>query len=571
VVVNVRKILILFITIIFVFSLFIFQTCSAGETFHVYTGESIQNAINSANISGGDTIYVHSGTYSGKITFDRPLTLIGDSSESTTLSNSGDHTLKITANGVNISGFEIKNTGGTYACVFLNSASNCLIENNLIKNGGNGVYLVGSNSNTIQNNDIENNNAGVYLSDSDSNTVKINNIQNNIVDGVFIASTSTDNTLYLNDFSDNDANARDQGTNNWYYGSQGNYWDDYNDYDADSNGIGDSPYIIGGIGGNQDNYPLGDFLSSSTNPIAFIDSITPNPATQGDTIYFYGDGYDDDGSIIAYEWKLNGVVISTSEDFSSSSLSSGFHTVSFRVKDNNDNWSPAVERTLVINSQNQKPVAIISQPDSPPIKYIGETIEFVGDWYDDGSILEYYWRSDIVGFLSDEREFSINNLPVGNHIIYFKVRDNYGVWSSEESIIVAILSNPLNNPPIADAGGPYSGYINQNVTFNASSSYDIDSGDEIISYQWDFGDSSIGQGVTINHMYTTEGNFTVELTVTDNNGEQSIISTYVIISEKIDQNGDDDNGVPGFESFLVIIALVIIMLSKSKKRKFKKD
>lgn len=561
-----RKIIILFIALIFLFAFFIVQPCSAGESYHVYSGESIQNAINSANVSGGDIIYVHSGSYSTKITINKPLTLIGDGSGTTTVSGSGDYTIKITANGVNISGFEIKNTGGTYSCVFLNSVSNCLIKNNLLKNGGNGVYLVGSDSNTVENNVIDNNNAGVYLSNSDSNIVKGNNIQNNIVDGVFIASTSTDNTLYLNDFSDNDANARDQGTNNWFYDSQGNYWDDYNDYDADSNGIGDNPYMIGGVGGSQDDYPLGDFLSPNTDPIAFIDSIIPNPATRGDTVYFNGHG-SDDGLIIAWEWKSDGVIISTSEDYSTSSLSSGTHTISFRVQDNDDNWSPSVERTLVINSPNQKPVAYILEPDEPITKYYGETIEFRGDWSDDGSILEYNWRSDEVGLLSNAIQFSINNLSIGEHTIYFKVRDNYGEWSAETSIAVTILSNPSNNPPIADAGGPYTGYINQNVTFNGSKSYDLDTGDEITNYQWDFGDGSSGKGKSPNHIYSDKGNFTVELTVSDNNGEQTSTTTFVIINQKNAQNGDDDGGIPGFETILVIMAIALIMLLKGKKRK----
>ncbi len=68
------------------------------------------------------------------------------------------------------------------------------------------------------------------------------------MNGIFIDSSSTSNNIYLNDFSNNaDGNAKDYGSNNWDYSSQGNYWDDYNDYDNDSNGKGDNPYTIEGI------------------------------------------------------------------------------------------------------------------------------------------------------------------------------------------------------------------------------------------------------------------------------------------------------------------------------------
>ena len=145
-----------------------------------------------------------------------------------------------------------------------------------------------------------------------------------------------------------------------------------------------------------------------------------------------------------------------------------------------------------------------------------------------------------------------------------KVRDDYGEWSSEVTIIVTITSNPSNNPPIADAGGPYTGYVNQNLTFDGSASSDPNAGDSITSYQWNFGDDNTGEGVTIGHTYTSEGNYTVELTVTDGNGEQTKIATYANIELEDSQNGtngDEDNGVPGFEAVFVIIAIAFFIKS----------
>ncbi len=540
------------------------ETCIAGDTIHVYSGSSIQDAIDAANES--DTVYVHIGTYTENLVIGKTITLTGDGSSSVTISGSGDHTIKVTSNNVIISGFKVQNTGGSYYCVFLDSVTGCEISDNYVKNGGNGIYLDSSNSNIIKDNTVESCNNGIYLYNSGSNTIKSNNIQNNNVYGIWIISSSSDNTIYLNDFSDNmDGNAKDQGTNNWDYNSQGNYWDDYNDYDSNEDRIGDNPYIIPGGGGNQDNYPLGDFLSSSQRPIAYIDSISPNPASIEDTIYFNGDGTDD-GTIVAWEWKANNNVISNSEDFSTSSLSAGTYSISFRVQDDDSEWSSYVYETLVINA-NQKPMAFILEPTTSITKQYGENIPFRGQGSDDGDIVGYSWRSNIDGVISSSKQFSINNLTVEEHTIYFKVKDDEGQWSDEVSITVTITGSPSNNPPIADASGPYTGYANQSVNFDGSNSYDPDDDDSITSYSWDFGDGSTGGGVTPNHTYISHGNYTVNLTISDNNGLQSKGATYANISKKV--NGGSNGGgkgIPGFEVIFVIMAIAAILFFKRYKR-----
>lgn len=557
--------LILFLTI---FTVFYPIENVKGETLHVGVGQTystIQSAINAANESGGDTIYVHEGTYPSPIIIDRPLTLTGEGSTTVTISASNVHTIKVTANNVIISKFKIQNSGGSFSCVFLDSVVGCEISNNNVRNGGHGIYLGDSNDNEINDNVLEYNNIGLYLSNSDSNIIKSNNIQNNNANGIWFTSTCNANTIYLNDFFDNtDGNARDYGSNNWDYNFQGNYWDDYNDYDSNGDGIGDNPYVIDGGNGNKDYYPLGDFLGGNQKPVAYIDSISPNPATYGKTIYFSGHG-SPSSSIVGWEWRSDDVIIGPStSSFSTSGLSLGSHAISFRVKGSNEEWSDYDTATLVINLPSKKPTAYILEPTTSIIKNYGEPIEFLGDWSDDGEILEYSWRSSIDGVLSDAILFTKNNLTVGQHLIYFKVRDDDGEWSSEVSIGVLILSNSSNNAPVAIPICPSIGYINQNISFDGSSSYDPDTGDTITSYKWDFGDGATGEGVSIMHIYTSEGNFTVELTVIDSNGEKSNNTTFVnIVAQDDDQNGGNGK-IPGFETVFVIFAIAFILFYKRK-------
>jgi len=56
------------------------------------------------------------------------------------------------------------------------------------------------------------------------------------------------------------------------------------------------------------------------------------------------------------------------------------------------------------------------------------------------------------------------------------------------------------------------------ITFDASTSNDIDDGGWIVSYTWDFGDSTTGSGKIVDHTFAAVGTYLVSLTVIDNDG-----------------------------------------------------
>ena len=72
--------------------------------------------------------------------------------------------------------------------------------------------------------------------------------------------------------------------------------------------------------------------------------------------------------------------------------------------------------------------------------------------------------------------------------------------------------------PVADIGGPASGYFGcapLSVNFIDAS---VDNGAPIISWLWDFGDGTTSTDQNPSHTYDTTGNYTVSLTVTDSFG-----------------------------------------------------
>lgn len=75
----------------------------------------------------------------------------------------------------------------------------------------------------------------------------------------------------------------------------------------------------------------------------------------------------------------------------------------------------------------------------------------------------------------------------------------------------------------------------QIITFDASSSDSLDPDAVIVSYKWNFGDGTVEMGKIVDHSYSSAGNYTVTLTVIDNDGKitRENIRTAKITVKKI--------------------------------------
>ena len=78
---------------------------------------------------------------------------------------------------------------------------------------------------------------------------------------------------------------------------------------------------------------------------------------------------------------------------------------------------------------------------------------------------------------------------------------------------VSITVTAVNNPPVANANGPYTGIEGVAVTFNGSGSFDPDGNS--LTYVWDFGDGNNGTDMSPTHTYDANGTYTVTLIVND--------------------------------------------------------
>jgi len=89
---------------------------------------------------------------------------------------------------------------------------------------------------------------------------------------------------------------------------------------------------------------------------------------------------------------------------------------------------------------------------------------------------------------------------------------------------------PPNEDPVADASGgePYEGLVDEEITFDGSSSYDPDG--EIVEWFWDFGDGTTETGAIVKHSYSEADTYFVELKVTDDDGDEDWYGTKIVIT-----------------------------------------
>jgi len=115
-------------------------------------------------------------------------------------------------------------------------------------------------------------------------------------------------------------------------------------------------------------------VDTNEAPTALIESITPNPAMQGDDITFVGSGTDPDGTIQIYSWEssMGGIIGSQATEVTQ--LDVGTHIITFKVKDNDGVWSADVTRTLIVKANTV--FSLNDQTKIPSDLYPDKLVEF---------------------------------------------------------------------------------------------------------------------------------------------------------------------------------------------------
>ena len=116
----------------------------------------------------------------------------------------------------------------------------------------------------------------------------------------------------------------------------------------------------------------------------------------------------------------------------------------------------------------------------------------------------------------------------GSDVVPLTLKDSGGLSNAQD---ITITIKPVNDAPVADANGPYTGVVDVTVQFDGSGSYDVDG--DLLAYTWDFGDDSTkGTGVSPTHTYAAAGEYRVTLVVNDGTESSTPSITKATITEE---------------------------------------
>ena len=572
--IKIRKILIF--AVLFAVLAFISVGCTSATTIHV-PGDyaKIQWAVD--NATAGDTIIVDvsGGPYYENVEIDKSLILKGINYPVVNASRNGN-AITIVANDCTITGFEIVYSGTSWdeAGIKIESGDN-IISSNTISDSGTGIWLYQASNNTISNNSIHSNKcAGICLDESVNNTIIGCHSYSNDCCGIFLAS-SNNNTLNDNNasssknsngisvwFSDenklcnNTANSNNKSGIYLYYSNNNTLINN----DASDNDVGirlgaDSsdneitknnayPNRVSGIQieASENRIYMNNFnginISEGAPQIEFSPDVTVEyydhlaaiaycgfKETAGDSGFVTIEAevssvgtYDYHSCtfyVLSYGYYDFEIVITTIANYESSAL---------KVS------SPSATSTLEIFlvEQGQAFNVYISAPRVPE-NFLNSTEEitytYKGNNYT--NYLGNYWSNY-------EEEY-----PNATEI------DSTGIWDTPYSSTHLGEDNyPLVEPwenyfkpvenqlPIANfTYSPEKPIVNQSITFNASTSYDPDG--TIVKYEWSFGEGTNGIGKIVTHSYSSAGDYSVNLTVTDDDGATNTTSKLIKVYPKV--------------------------------------
>ena len=336
--------------------------------------------------------------------------------------------------------------------IYLHSTGNCSLESISCSLNYYGLSLRSSNGNKVMNSTLSKNNGnGILLKDSANNTFSNNTITNNKI-GIRLLAPSKDNVAYENSIHDNRIYGIDASGNGGYdIDARNNWW-------GDESGPYHSSENQKGKGDNVTDYVKFDpwiGKPSYQSPHAIIDSVSPAQALEGEMVAFQGHG---EGScdIIRYVWRSSidkELYNGTSSSLSASTLSNGTHSIYFRVRDDCGGWSEEEGATVVVNGVPRARIGSIT----PNPAFETDSVTFLGNGTDDGTITRFSWNSSLDGELYNDTNpgFSRGNLSVGVHTIILRAMDDQGVWSPGITGNLTVdISVPTNKRPLVTITTP---------------------------------------------------------------------------------------------------------------------
>lgn len=263
----------------------------------------------------------------------------------------------------------------------------------------------------------------------------------------------------------------------------------------------------------------------NTPPQAYFKG--PDSACTGSSVMFDASASTDNTpGNLTYTWNFGDGTKGEGKTVSKTYEKGGTYKVLLNVNDNSGTPCSTSSSSKTINI-NSVPVANAGEDINMCIGCDDElTAKFnAGASHDpDGDKLTYTWDFGD-GETASGKTVSHIYKKEGKHVVNLTVDDGKNSGCSTASDRIEVV---LNRQPIADAGKEITTCAGENVEFDGSASQGSN-----LTYTWDFGDGSTGNGVKSSHRYVKGGNYNVTLKVDDRNGTKcstAISNTKVFVN-----------------------------------------
>lgn len=233
-------------------------------------------------------------------------------------------------------------------------------------------------------------------------------------------------------------------------------------------------------------------------------------------VQFKDRSFDPDGTIKAWDWDFGDGVRSTASSPSHAFAGPGTYNVTLTVRDNLGSVGTA---TKVVTVVNRPPVTAIRVAEGD--RYSLDPVELIGEGTDvDGNVTAYQWDLGDGSQASGSMVSHAYTAP-GDYTIVLTTTDDAGGISTN-STIIEILNLAPEASVVVQPGSEHP----RDRTF-ISEARDLDG--HLVGFNWSFGDGSFGTGETCSHRYDDDGEFLVELSVTDDQGCRANITVRLTV------------------------------------------
>jgi MYXO-CTERM domain-containing protein len=267
--------------------------------------------------------------------------------------------------------------------------------------------------------------------------------------------------------------------------------------------------------GGSDEVSLGVSVSNVAPTVVAL--ANPMVVDEGSPVAFSATGSDPGDDVLTYAWAFGDGSSSAAQEETHVYADQGSYTATVTVDDGDGGTGSA---TVEITVNNVAPIPFAEASTLNPAE--GEEVLFTGSASDPGADTVSFLWSFGDGSTSTEASPAHAFADNGSYTVTLTASDEDG-GSSSTSFTIEVN----NLPPVVEATVPESGNEAEQLSFSATAT---DVGADTLEYAWSFGDGSSATGPSVTHTFADNGNYTVSVTVRDDDGGTSVESFTVAIS-----------------------------------------